>query len=296
MASKKSKQSQVQTEYNKSWRNFRARVRAAEKQGFIFADNLPTRVKRPTEASIRRLEQLRGRNLWEKAIEAFNPETFEYTTPTEAIKSRRRQTWKRQSEAQKRAADERKWKEIFAEHTLQRPREKGEKLKDYIAEADERFYYEQEKELSEEQYEAEIENAYDSGEYEEARRLERERDKYYGPEEVNIAESSIDTRFGDAIFIIRQYSPELAERIDSAYDEYLERTGGEGLDTSLSGKALEDFTSALSNLEDIKYKGNEMAWWGIYTKIDKVLNNKRHSVAEKRAFFGRLQSGDFNYE
>ncbi len=320
MARKKSKQSEVQNEYNKSWRNFRARVKAAENKGFVFGDNLPTRVKKPTEASIRKLERLRGRNLWEKAIEAFNPETFERTSPIEAIKARRRQTWRRQSVAQKQASERRRIDEGMARLTLGRPREKGETHRQYIEAANEKEeqeraedeYYlwlavqrelEQEQDrtekaelLSEEQYDAEIENAYASGEYEDARELERERDRYYPPEDENIAETSIDSRFGDAISIIKQYSPEMAERIDNAYNEYLERTGGESLDTSLSGKALEDFTSALSNLEDIKYKGNEMAWWGIYTKIDKALNNKRHGAAEKRAFFGRLQSGDFNYE
>ena len=82
----------------------------------------------------------------------------------------------------------------------------------------------------------------------------------------------------------------------NSFNEYMERSGGESFETGLTGQRLKDFEEALSNLEDSRYRADDRAWWGIYTKLDKAINNRTHSTAEKRAFFARLQSGDFNYE
>jgi hypothetical protein len=148
--------------------------------------------------------------------------------------------------------------------------------------------------MSKEDFDTEIANAYDTGEVETARDLQKARDILY-PTTDEYAEVPIEDRFLAAIEIIYQYSPEIAERLKDSFDTYMTRTGDKAF-SDLSGKREEDFEDAIGELEDVKYASNAMALWGIYTKLDKAINSRRHGAAEKRAFFGRLQSGDFNYE
>lgn len=150
--------------------------------------------------------------------------------------------------------------------------------------------------MTEDEYDIEIENAYDSGEYETARQLEKERDEYYPKEEADFAEMHYEARFQDAIDVINQYSPEIADRLKESLEYYMTRKGGVVFDEGLTSAQKQAFELALGQLEDAKYASNQMAMWSIYTKLDKALNSRHHSRAERMQFFGKIQSGDFQYE
>lgn len=310
----------IRSDYQRARRNALARYNRLLNKGYQYSENpIPAIPKNITRASINRLNKLTARVLRERAESGVDVNTGEVVTPKQAYISQRRETARRQSRVQRKIAHEHKFKEEYAFKILQRPREKGESYNDYYSDAisTEAYYlYEEAKELDEldndweevnntpfsepqmspDQYETEIENAYDSGEYETARELEKERDYYYGPEEENIARLSYEDRFLDAIEIIKQYSPEMAEKLEESFNYYMSRKGGEAFESGLTGTQLKDMEDALDKLEDTKYKSNAFATWQIYTKMDKAINSRHHSRAERNAFMGRLQSGDFQYE
>lgn len=67
MASKKVK-SAVEQEYSKQLKRVKSFVRRAEKKGFIFSENvIPSKPKRITQASVRKLEKLTPTKLYQKA-------------------------------------------------------------------------------------------------------------------------------------------------------------------------------------------------------------------------------------
>lgn len=67
MANKKIK-SAVEQEYNKQLKRVKSFVRRAEKKGFIFSENvIPSKPKRITQASVRKLEKLTPTKLYQKA-------------------------------------------------------------------------------------------------------------------------------------------------------------------------------------------------------------------------------------
>lgn len=150
--------------------------------------------------------------------------------------------------------------------------------------------------LSEDEYAIEIENAYDSGEFEMARELENERDYYYPIEDANIASISYESRLLDAIDIVKQYSPEVGAKLEESFQYYMDRKDAVAFEQGLSKQQMEAFQKALAQVENVKYLPNEMALWTIYTKIDYAINSRHHSKAERVQFFGRIQSGDFQYE
>lgn len=67
MAIKKIK-SPVEQEYNKQLKRVKSFIRRAEKKGFVFSENvIPSRPKRITQASVRKLEKLTSNKLYQKA-------------------------------------------------------------------------------------------------------------------------------------------------------------------------------------------------------------------------------------
>lgn len=67
MAIKKNKFS-VEQEYNKQLKRVKSFIRRAEKKGFVFSENVvPSRPKRITQASVRKLEKLTPNKLYQKA-------------------------------------------------------------------------------------------------------------------------------------------------------------------------------------------------------------------------------------
>ncbi len=67
MANKKVKTA-VEQEYNKQLKRVKSFVRRAEKKGFIFSENvIPSKPKRITQASVRKLEKLTPTKLYQKA-------------------------------------------------------------------------------------------------------------------------------------------------------------------------------------------------------------------------------------
>lgn len=67
MAIKKIK-SPVEQEYNKQLKRVKSFIRRAEKKGFVFSENVvPSRPKRITQASVRKLEKLTPNKLYQKA-------------------------------------------------------------------------------------------------------------------------------------------------------------------------------------------------------------------------------------
>ena len=324
------------TEYNKARRNALSRYNKLLNKGYAFEKNpIPPIPKKITEASIRRLNKLTSKELREKSSYGVDIETGEILTPREAYGRQRATTYERQRVSQKRAVKDRWFEEVHAENVLQRRREKGETYRQFIKEAKERELYESEKEryreweksfsdeiatysqdeiddfveiepeivpfevnekLSEEQYDIEIANAYDNGEYEEAHDLEDERDYFYPPDAEQSTQISYEDRFQDAIEELSAYSPELADKLQESYDYYMSRKYGEGFETGLTDKQLTDFENALANLEDTKYRSNQMALYSIYSNLDKAINSRHHSKTERMAFFGRLRSGDFQYD
>lgn len=67
MANKKVKTA-VEQEYNKQLKRVKSFVRRAEKKGFIFSENvIPSKPKRITQASVRKLEKLTPTKLFQKA-------------------------------------------------------------------------------------------------------------------------------------------------------------------------------------------------------------------------------------
>lgn len=67
MAIKKIK-SPVEQEYNKQLKRVKSFIRRAEKKGFVFSENvIPSRPKRITQASVRKLEKLTPNKLYQKA-------------------------------------------------------------------------------------------------------------------------------------------------------------------------------------------------------------------------------------
>lgn len=67
MAIKKIK-SPIEQEYNKQLKRVKSFIRRAEKKGFVFSENVvPSRPKRITQASVRKLEKLTPNKLYQKA-------------------------------------------------------------------------------------------------------------------------------------------------------------------------------------------------------------------------------------
>ena len=393
-------------EYMRARRNAQARYNRLVNKGYGFDTNpIPAIPKRITEGSIRRLNQLTAKELREKASYGIIGDTGEIVTAKEAYINQRRETYARQSKAQRLSYWRREGKAQYAERILGRKRYKGESYKDYYdsaiaheadylyeynkaeEEREERYkssdeyhddyytppeqiewirtqrakreFYEKQEEIfrkhdekikqilreeygvdvpaewspadlwayyhyvrgyggphpelpndagftptssspfdkmTEEEYAIEIENAYDSGEYEMARDLENERDYYYPKKDDNIADIGYESRLLDAIDIVKQYSPEVGAKLEESFQYYMDRKDAVAFEQGLSKQQMEAFHTALAQAEYVKYSSNEMALWTIYTKIDYAINSRHHSKAERMQFFGRLQSGDFQYE
>ena len=223
----------------------------------------------------------------------------------ENILQRRRE----KGETHKQFIEDARAREYYEELKLEREREEWEKsfqkevasysqdeIDEFISIPPEQVPFETKQKLTEEQYDLEIANAYDSGEYELAKDLEEERDYFYKPDAEEVTQLSYEDRFRDAIEELGAYSPELADKMQESFDYFMSRKYGEGFETGLTDKQLTAFETALANLEDRKYKSNAMALYSIYANLDKAINSRHHSKAERMAFFGRLRSGDFQYE
>ena len=61
-------ESPVKQEYNKQLKRVKSFIHRAEKKGFVFSENvIPSRPKRITQASVRKLEKLTPNKLYQKA-------------------------------------------------------------------------------------------------------------------------------------------------------------------------------------------------------------------------------------
>ena len=100
---RKKKISKVTQEYNKEYANLKARVRRQVKQGYI-GFQMPSRVKNPTQASIRRLKSITAREIREKSSLSISLKTGEIITKEQA----RREEAQRRSESGRKAAKARR--------------------------------------------------------------------------------------------------------------------------------------------------------------------------------------------
>ena len=317
----------LRSDYMKARKNAQARYRRLEKKGYSFEENpIPAIPKKITEGSIRRLNKLTARELREQA-EGYYTKYGERYDPVEGYKLERRRTYERQRQAQRLAYRERVTREKVYSNMSGLVREKGETHKQFIARADRQIeedfrynYYDEpsdnyfepveeatpfdtkpDTEYDEYEnwtvadFEREIENAYDSQEFYYAKELEWERDKRY-QDAQDIAKPDYHNRFQDAIDIVNQFSPEIANKLRESFDYYMERKGGLLFDEGLTPAQLQAFENALAQLEDVKYLGNQNAMWSIYSRLDRAINSRHHTRAERNAFFARIQSGDFQYD
>lgn len=316
------------SEYMKARKNAQARYNRLVNKGYGFNTNpIPAIPKKITEASIRRLNKLTARELRDKASYGVIQSSGEVTTVKQAYISERRETYRRQSEAQKEAQKIIKAEREYAELVLKRPKNKGETHREYYERAKEQHERELEewkKDIAESTYTEEedtsyydwvpdndkgdydnysendfyneIEDAYANEDYDRARELEKERDKRFPPNGEDIAHVSWADRFQDAIDEMRKFSPDLASKLQEAIDYYLDMHKNDAYPEDMMDINAEDLETALDKIEDAKYRGNEYAIWEVYSKLDKTINGRHHPNAEKNVFFGKIQSGDFNYE
>lgn len=77
----------LRQQYQKARKNFLARVRAAEKKGYIVSSNLiPDIPKRPTQASINRLNRLKAKDIYKRSKFASEETEGEIVGPKKAKK------------------------------------------------------------------------------------------------------------------------------------------------------------------------------------------------------------------
>lgn len=104
---KNTKQYKINKAYNRAYSNLKARIRAQEKQGY-YGYSMPAKVKKPTMASINRLNAIKAKDIREKSVTTVSPTTGEIVTPYEL----RVEASKRRSEIGKKSAITRKQKSV----------------------------------------------------------------------------------------------------------------------------------------------------------------------------------------
>lgn len=127
---RKNKQSKIQEQYNREYKNLKARVRAQEKQGY-FGYNIPVKVKKPTLASINKLKKITARVIREKSSIVISLLTGAEISRYEAASER----FARRSQSAKKAAETRKKNresfECFIEDEY-RPKESVVKVYNFV--------------------------------------------------------------------------------------------------------------------------------------------------------------------